>query len=131
MDIPAYTPMVRDFDEIATLDAVPSSGFTEVVSFTCPDGQQGYLQSFGQGAASGGAWTSTRWRIVRSGEVRLVYPAIAQVATLLPSDLTPLHVWFSAGEKVAVQVANNDASNTLCVAARIKGIFFPEMNPRQ
>ena len=129
-DIPGYSPLVRDFDELGQVVVEASSGFVTIVQWECPQTSQAKVQLWGHDAEVPQSFLSMRWRVTVNGEVRLIYPTGFQVSTLLPSDLTPLHFWMGGGQTVRVEASNEHASDDYCVAARIKGIYFPEIYQR-
>ena len=120
----AWSPLDRDFDEIAEATLAQSTSFSDIVTFTVPNGCEAWLNAWGQDVAVSTAYQDVRWRIVVNGEVRLSYPALLQVGTILASGLRSCSVFAAGGAKIALQGANANVTSRV-VRGCLKGLYRP------
>lgn len=128
-EIPAYQPFLREFDEIRQINPLAvSSGWLPLTWWQCPEGRQGFAQGFGYAVEVGqeAAYTGQiQFRVRVGNDVRLLYPPLAQFASMFQSDLTKLHIWLNPLDTIYIDVSNANTTDTYCVIARVKGIHFP------
>lgn len=122
---PAWSPQDRDFDEVGqvTLSAA-STVFENIVTYNVPKACEAAVLWWGQDVAVSAAYQDVEWRVVVNEEVRVIFPAIIQVAGMTQDTLRCLNVFAGPGSKVAVQGRNSNVS-TRVVRACLKGFFRP------
>lgn len=122
--IPAWDPTVKDFDVVATASIPVDGTWHPVATFQMPAGCIGWGKWFGQDCAVASAFQDVSWRITVNGGVYILYPNIAQIASLAVP--TPINVPVNQHQTIAVECLNQNGGNTArTVNARIKGVFHP------
>ncbi len=132
-EFPAWSPLDRDFDEIAQVTLAGSAGgvtFTPIVSYVVPDGVEAVARWWGQDVAVSTAFQDVKWRIRVSGEVRLVYPELVQVCTIIAGGLCPISIFARGGQTIFVEGSTTTATARV-VRARLKGLYRPGQAARE
>lgn len=128
---PAWSPMDRDFDVVGTATLAQSdTTWTRIAEFLVPQGTEAVLREWGQGLDVCAAYSDVRWRIVANGNVYVLYPAIAQIGTLISGSMIPLNVFATAGQTIAVEAINANATSRVAYA-RVKGLYRPAQMGRE
>lgn len=121
---PAWSPKDRDFDVVHSL-AVGSAmdDWQRLAAFDIPQGCEGTFLWWGHDCTDTTAFLSVQFRVGVTQDYRLVYPAVAQLATLLPGNFCPVYICGRGGQTFFIEAFNPTANGPFTIRTRIKGLY--------